>query len=64
MHQWNYTADPGSVEFIETLQCDDTQALMLSDRGQIILIDADGRKLRCWNANQRTEALRVWFAYR
>ena len=64
MHQWKYTADPQSVDFIETLQRDEDQALMLSDHGQIILMDSAGRKLRCWSALQREEALRVWFSYR
>ena len=63
-HQWNYTADPDSVDFIETIQRDKDQALLLSDHGQIILIDAAGRKLRCWNANQRKEALAIWSKYR
>ena len=64
MHHWNYTADPMSVEFVETLQQDKHQALMLSTHGQIILMDSAGRKLRCWSALQRKEALRCWFAYR
>ena len=64
MYHWKYTADPLSVEFLETLQQDQDQALMLSTHGQIILMDSAGRKLRCWSALQREEALRCWFAHR
>ena len=64
MHQWKYTADPQSVDFVETLQRDELQSLHLTESNQIVLIDHAGRLLRRYGAHQRAEALKQWHHYR
>ena len=64
MHNWKYTAEPESVDFVETLQRDELQSLHLTTHKTIVLIDQRGVLLRRYGAHQRKQALADWRRWR
>jgi hypothetical protein len=64
VNNWKYTAEPDSVDFVETLQGDDLQSLHLTDHGTIVLLDQRGALLRRYGAHQRDRALADWRRWR
>ena len=61
---WRFNADPESVDFVETLQRDDSQSLHRTSCNAIVLIDSNGALLRRYGSHQAKQALNDWNRWR